>query len=217
MRAILNNLLLGSGLAFSKGSQLKLGVGLKFGCSGGALAAFKPPRWSEAPADPPRRALSFVRRLSVDLSYARAGQNANYRTWKVRWSTMTKTPLYARVSTAALIGASLLPWIDIAQAQRRSFEAQHGQDGVYAVDIKARQGECASAYHLTISVSGGHVTAVGDTPIEASGQINRRGIVDLTFRRVVHVTGRLAAGSGSGTWSFPSLQCTGFWHAIRHG
>jgi hypothetical protein len=55
--------------------------------------------------------------------------------------------------------------------------------------------------------------------MEASGQINRRGIVDLAFRRmgkVAHVTGRLADGSGSGTWSLPSLQCTGFWHAIRH-
>jgi hypothetical protein len=120
------------------------------------------------------------------------------------------------VSTAVLIGASFLPCVDAAHAQRRPFEASHGQDGVYAVDIKARQGDCASAYHLTISVSGGHVTAVGDTPIETSGQINRRGIVDLTFRRVVHVTGRLAAGSGSGTWSFPSLPCAGSWRAIRH-
>jgi hypothetical protein len=29
------------------------------------MAAFKPPRRSEAPADPPRRGLSFARRLSV--------------------------------------------------------------------------------------------------------------------------------------------------------
>jgi hypothetical protein len=120
------------------------------------------------------------------------------------------------ISTAVLIGASSLPRIDVAHAQRRSFEAPHAQDGIYAVDITTRQGDCGSAYHLTISVSGGHVTAVGDTPIETSGQINRRGIVDLMFRRVVHVTGRLAAGSGSGTWSFPSLQCAGSWRAIRH-
>jgi hypothetical protein len=123
------------------------------------------------------------------------------------------------ISAAVLIGASFLPWIDAAHAQRRQFEAPHGQDGVYAVDITTRQGDCGSAYHLTISVSGGHVTAVGDTPIESSGQINRRGIVNLTFRgmdKVGHATGRLADGSGFGTWSSPSLQCAESWHAIRH-
>jgi hypothetical protein len=121
--------------------------------------------------------------------------------------------------TAVLIGASFLPWIGAAHSERRPFEAPHAQDGVYAVDITTRQGDCGSAYHLTISVSGGHVTAVGDTPIEASGQINRRGIVNLTFRgmdKVAHATGSLAASSGSGTWSFPSLHCAGSWHAIRH-
>ena len=45
-------------------SQLKLGDGLKCGCASEALAATA--CGSEAPADP-RRLLSFVRRLSVDL------------------------------------------------------------------------------------------------------------------------------------------------------
>jgi len=123
---------------------------------------------------------------------------------------MTKTPLYVCVSTAALIGASLLPWIDTAQAQRRSFETPHALDGVYAVDITTQQGDSDRAYHWLITVAGGHVASAGDTPMEASGPINRRGIVDLAFRRmdkVAHVTGRLADGSGSGTWSLPSLQC----------
>ena len=107
----------------------------------------------------------------------------------------------------------------MAHAQRRSFEAPRAQDGVYAVDITTQKGDCDSAYHWTISVSGGHVTVDVDTPIEASGQINQRGIVDLTFRgmdKVAHATGRLADGSGSGTWSFPPLHCAGSWHAVRH-
>jgi hypothetical protein len=123
------------------------------------------------------------------------------------------------ISKAVLIGASFSPWIDAAHAQRRQFEAPHGQDGVYAVDITTRQGNCGNTYHLTISVSGGHVTAVGDTPIESSGQINRRGIVNLTFQgmdKFAHATGKLADGSGFGTWSSPSLQCAGSWYAIRH-
>ena len=123
------------------------------------------------------------------------------------------------IATAVLIGASFLPWIDAAHAQLRPSDAPHAEDGVYAVDITTLQGDCGSADHLTISVSGGRVTAVGDTPIESSGQINRRGIVNLTFRgmdKVAHATGRLATGSGSGTWSSPSLHCAGSWHAVRH-
>ena len=123
------------------------------------------------------------------------------------------------ISTAVLIGASFSPWIDAAHAQRRQLEAPHGHDGVYIVDITTRQGDCGNALHLTISVSGGHVTAMGDTPIVSSGQIDRRGIVNLTFQgmdKVAHATGKLADGSGSGTWSSPSLQCAGSWHAIRH-
>ena len=119
------------------------------------------------------------------------------------------------IATAVLIGASFLPWIDAAHAQLRPSEAPHAEDGVYAIDITTLQG----AYHWTISVSGGHVTVAVDTPIEASGQINRGGIVDLTFRgmdKVAHATGRLGDGSGSGTWSSPSLQCAGSWHAVRH-
>ncbi len=126
---------------------------------------------------------------------------------------------FARVSAAALMGASLLSWVDTAQAQRRSFETPHSHDGVYAVDITTQQGDCDRAYHWSIAISGGHITSAGDTPMEASGQINRRGIVALAFRRmdkVAHVTGRLAEGSGSGTWSSPSLQCAGSWHASRH-
>jgi hypothetical protein len=123
------------------------------------------------------------------------------------------------ISSAVLIGASFLPQIDVTHAQSRRFDAPHAQDGVYAVDITTLQGNCGSTYHLTVSVSGGHVTAVGDTQIESNGLINRRGIVNLTFRgmdKVAHATGRLSDGSGSGTWSSPSLQCAGAWHAHRH-
>ena len=88
------------------------------------------------------------------------------------------------------------------------------------LSISPRSKVIATGLSSVDHIAGGHVTSAGDTPMEASGQINRRGIVDLAFRRmdkVARVTGRLADGSGSGTWSLPSLQCAGFWHAIRHG
>jgi hypothetical protein len=77
---------------------------------------------------------------------------------------MTKTTLYARALTAALIGASLLTGIDTAEAQRTSFETPHALDGVYAVDITTQQGDCDSAYHWLIAVSGRHITSAGNTP-----------------------------------------------------
>ena len=60
----------------------------------------------------------------------------------------------------------------------------------------------------------------GDTPMETSGQINQRGIVDMAFQRfgqVATVTGKLAMGSGSGNWSSTTMQCAGSWRATRQG
>jgi hypothetical protein len=52
----------------------------KFGCAGWGL---EPPYWREAPTDQLqcllRRALSSLRRLSLDFSYSRLGQRVNYR------------------------------------------------------------------------------------------------------------------------------------------
>jgi hypothetical protein len=118
---------------------------------------------------------------------------------------MTKKPLYARVSTAALIGASLLPWIDTAQAQHRSFETPHALDGIYAVEITTRQGDCDSAYHWSIAVSGGHVSSAGDTPMEASGRINRQ-------NRACDRKARGRFGRGHLVISVPAVR----WFLARH-
>ena len=56
--------------------------------------------------------------------------------------------------------------------------------------------------------------------MEASGQISRGGMVDLAFQRfgqVAKVTGKLARGAGSGTWSSTTMQCAGSWRATRQG
>jgi hypothetical protein len=100
------------------------------------------------------------------------------------------------------------------------FAMRLNHDGIYAVNIVTRQGSCSRDYHWMIAVSGGRVSSAGDTPMEASGQINQRGIVDLAFQRfgqVATVTGTLAKGSGSGTWSSKTMQCAGSWRATRQG
>src|ERR1700730_17702221 len=93
-----------------------------------------------------------------------------------------------------------------------------GPDGIYAVDISTRQGDCDKAYHWMISVSGGRVNSVGATRMRSLGQLSGSGTVDLAFRRfgqVAMVTGRFANGYGSGTWSSSTMQCAGSWRALR--
>jgi hypothetical protein len=95
-----------------------------------------------------------------------------------------------------------------------SIGAAHAQGGFAIRQNRDRD------YHWMIAVSGGRVSSAGDTQMEASGQISRRGIVDLAFQRfgqVATVTGKLAMGSGSGTWSSTTMQCGGSWRANRQG
>jgi hypothetical protein len=96
--------------------------------------------------------------------------------------------------------------------------APQNPDGIYAVDIMTRQGDCSKAYDWKISVSGGRVNSAGATPMAASGQINGSGTVDLAFRgfgQVATVSGKFASGSGSGSWSSSTMQCAGSWQAFR--
>jgi hypothetical protein len=100
------------------------------------------------------------------------------------------------------------------------FTTRQNHDGIYAVDIVTRQGSCDRDYHWMIAVSGGRVSSAGDTLMEASGKISRRGIVALAFERfgqIATVTGKLAKGAGSGTWSSPTMLCAGSWRATRQG
>jgi hypothetical protein len=117
---------------------------------------------------------------------------------------------------AMLMGAAA---ISAAHAQDRvAMRLNH--DGIYAVNIVTQQGSCNRDYHWMIAVSGGRVSSAGNTPMEASGEISQRGIVDLAFQRfgqVATVTGTLAKGSGSGTWSSKTMQCAGSWRATRQG
>lgn len=123
---------------------------------------------------------------------------------------------YSRLFAAVLMGAAS---INAAHAQEELAAAQN-PDGIYTVYITTRQGDCDKAYHWMISVSGGRVSSAGDTPMEATGRISGRGTVDLAFQRfgqVATVTGRLAKGYGSGTWSSSTMQCAGSWRALRQG
>lgn len=121
---------------------------------------------------------------------------------------------YARFFAAVLMGTAS---INLAKAETTLAGALNS-DGIYAVDITTRQGDCDKNYHWTISISGGRVSSTGGTPMEASGQVNNAGGVKLAFQRlgqIATVTGRLIKGLGTGTWSSPTMQCAGSWRAVR--
>ncbi|MCI0600489.1 MAG: hypothetical protein L0Y60_13375 [Beijerinckiaceae bacterium] len=125
---------------------------------------------------------------------------------------------YSRVFAAALMSAAFtsaaMAGDDLTAA------GVHGNDGIYAVYVTTRAGDCDKLYDWTILVSGGRVSSAGDTPMEASGQINPRGLVNLQFERlgqVANVTGRVAMGAGSGTWTSPTMNCSGSWRATKRG
>lgn len=123
---------------------------------------------------------------------------------------------YSLLAAAVLIGAAA---ISAANARSRTASAaMQSPGGIYAVDIVTRYGSCGRDYHLMISISGGRISLAGGTPLEATGQIDKHGVVALVFERfgqVATVTGKLARGAGSGTWASPSLQCAGSWRATR--
>jgi hypothetical protein len=126
--------------------------------------------------------------------------------------------VYSRLAAAALMGAVLAK--AALAAEEFTPISMKSLDGIYSVNVTTRQGTCDKDYNWMILVSGGRVSSAGDTPMEASGQINSRGIVNLQFERfgqVAKVTGKVMRGAGSGTWISPTMNCSGSWRATRGG
>jgi hypothetical protein len=129
--------------------------------------------------------------------------------------TTLKAVQFCRLFAAALAAASATPG---AASATSSGPGGGDHDGVYAVDVLTRQGSCDRSYRWTIAVSGGRVRSTGDAPMQASGNIDKNGIVSLAFRRdndIARAAGRVKGSSGSGTWSSPTMQCAGSWRAVR--
>jgi uncharacterized protein (DUF2147 family) len=142
--------------------------------------------------------------------------NGGARVYSVKGKDSNMTQAGYSSLAAVLMGAASIGAADAQDA----FAMRQNRDGTYAVDIVTLQGSCNKDYHWLILVSDGRVSSAGNTAMDASGQVSRRGIVDLAFERfgqVATVTGKIAMGSGSGTWSSPTMQCAGSWRATRQG
>lgn len=127
------------------------------------------------------------------------------------------TPVgYPRLFGATLMGLASASAVNAED--KIAHASMHSHDGIYAIDITTRYGDCDKHHHWMILVSGSRVSSAGNTPMSASGHVNPHGNVHVTFKRFHHVatvTGRLTTGGGSGTWHSPSMECAGSWHARR--
>jgi len=104
--------------------------------------------------------------------------------------------------------------------RKSNLTSMQNPDGVYAVYITTQHGDCDKSYQWKISVSGDASARPEDTPMEASGQINQRGVVALAFQR--HGPGRHGdRKSREGVWLghlvSSTMQCGGSWRAMRQG
>jgi hypothetical protein len=89
-------------------------------------------------------------------------------------------------------------------------------DGTYSVEVVTERGTCDKDYRWAIAVADGRVASAGGP--DASGHISLDGLVTLVFqiyKDYANVSGRISGTLGQGTWSSPTLRCTGYWRAER--
>jgi len=91
-------------------------------------------------------------------------------------------------------------------------------DGNWSVMIVTQRGPCDSAYRYGLSIRNGVVFYEGSAPVNVSGRVNGNGSVSVRVwagSQSASGSGRLARGSGRGTWRGVSSSgtCSGYWTA----
>ena len=97
--------------------------------------------------------------------------------------------------------------------------ARSAYDGSWDLLFVTQRGACDSSYSFTVDVTNGIVTH--PNLVRFRGYVAKSGSVRASVTvqdKYAAGTGRLAAGSGRGTWSghSGSSQCFGYWTAQRH-
>ena len=94
-------------------------------------------------------------------------------------------------------------------------------NGTWSVQLVSESGSCDRSASYTIAVEDGRVRYVpsgNEARISVSGQVGSGGAVFIGVRQGLgsaDASGRLGAGSGSGTWKVSVLGCSGRWTAQR--
>ena len=97
-------------------------------------------------------------------------------------------------------------------------EAVPSYDGLWSVVIITQAGFCDPSYRYPIRISNGHVLNAGHSSVRISGNVGKNGAVVVNVSRgdkSAFGTGRLAATSGTGSWTGGNGICAGIWQAER--
>ncbi len=91
-------------------------------------------------------------------------------------------------------------------------------DGNWSVLIVTQKGPCDSAYRYGLSIRNGAVFYEGSAPVNVAGRVSPSGSVSVRVwagSQSASGSGRLARGSGRGTWRGVSSSgtCSGYWTA----
>jgi hypothetical protein len=92
-------------------------------------------------------------------------------------------------------------------------------DGRWSVEVITDLGTCDRVYRWALGIQGARVVDVGEVA-RPSGGVSSSGGVNLRFVRnndYASATGQLSGDFGSGSWTSPTLACSGRWRAERRG
>ena len=128
---------------------------------------------------------------------------------------------YSRIVTGArglLVGSALA--LTAAIPALGPAEAVPSYDVLWSVVIITRAGLCDPSYRYPIRISNGHVLNAGQSTVQITGRVGKNGAVVVNVSRgdkTAIGTGRLAATSGTGSWTGGNGICAGVWQAERRG
>src|SRR4051794_10619977 len=92
-------------------------------------------------------------------------------------------------------------------------------DGKWSVEVITDKGTCDRVYRWNLGIQNGRVVDVGEVA-RPSGGVATNGRVNMRFVRsndYASATGELSGDWGSGSWTSPTLACSGRWRAERRG
>jgi hypothetical protein len=129
---------------------------------------------------------------------------------------MTRTSFICGIRVATVVSAIAAAVL----AASAPAHAQAGFNGTWSVLIITDRGPCDRAYRYPLKVNNGRVTYAGQADFNVSGHVRPNGAVEVTVSRGqqrANGSGRLVAGSGSGTWrgAGSSSNCSGTWTAEK--
>ena len=116
----------------------------------------------------------------------------------------------------------LLGIIMVALAASAALAAPRGTasyDGKWSVEVITDQGTCDRVYRWNLGIEGSRVIDLGEVA-KPSGGVSPSGAVIVRFVRnndYASATGQLDGDWGSGSWTSPTLACSGRWRAERRG